>query len=153
MADHFASLKTAKSYDAVERNLAIVTRLDAAMARFRLHATRADVDAAYWFRMGCVALLGVAVYVTVNTSVVSPAELLVLLLLFARLMPKVSVIQQTYQRCVGLGPAFARLMELEALCRSMAEPGVDRADPVVLRDAIRFESWKTTSLARNGSGA
>jgi ATP-binding cassette subfamily C protein len=80
------------------------------------------------------------------------AELLLLLFVFARLMPKFSVIQQTYEKCLRIGPAFVHLSELEARFRAAAEPPVERRAPIVLRSAIRLEGV-TVRYARDEAPA
>jgi ATP-binding cassette, subfamily C, bacterial len=139
MTDHLHGLKTAKSYDAVDRNVAIVTKLSGTLSELAMRAARINARAGTSFQIGWIVLLSAIVYLSVRVIAVPPTELLLLLFVFARLMPRFSVIQQSYQKCAGLGPAFAHIVEVATRCRAMAEPRVHRHEPIALRSAIRLE--------------
>ena len=139
MVDHLHALKTAKTYDAVEANFAAAARLSATVSDLANRMARTQAASGASFQIGWVMLLGVIVYVAVRVVAVPAAELLLLLFVFARLMPKFSVIQQTYQKCLRLGPAFAHLTELEARYGAAAEPSIERRAPVSLRSAIDLD--------------
>jgi ATP-binding cassette subfamily C protein len=70
---------------------------------------------------------------------VPTSPLLVLLFVFARLMPRVTSIYERAQAFAGTLPAFAAIEQLESRCRDAAEPTVDRSEPITLGRDIRLE--------------
>jgi ATP-binding cassette subfamily C protein len=65
---------------------------------------------------------------------------LVFVLVFARLLPMLSTMQENYQKLVHMLPAFDSAMRMEATCRAAAEPVSSVTQPMLsLRDEIRLE--------------
>jgi len=75
--------------------------------------------------------------------------LLLLLFLFARIMPMLSGLQQNYQQFLAMLPAFETVTEMQARCEAAAEPQPVRSEGFELREGIRFES---VSFAYEESG-
>jgi ATP-binding cassette subfamily C protein len=73
------------------------------------------------FETGSVAILGVAVYVSIRLLSVAPAEIIILLLVFARLMPRLIASHRDYQGLLNELPAFGTVISLDRECRDAAE--------------------------------
>src|SRR5208282_2673040 len=67
------------------------------------------------------------------------AEILILLLLFSRVMPKMMSANGHYQNFLSLLPAFNNVMGLEERCRAAAEPPQAPGAPLQLHTALRLE--------------
>lgn len=139
VAEHLGGMKVAKSYGAEERHTALFAELTARVQQMYIQAGRNGAAVKYWFDTGSVLLLSSMVYVSVAILAVSTAEMLLLLFVFARIMPGCSALQQGSQSLVNHLPAFASVMEMQARCEAAAEPQAERMEEVTLRRGIRLE--------------
>ena len=137
--EHLGGMKTAKSYGAEDRHAELVATLTERVQHMYIRGFRNQAEAKYWFDVGSVALLSVIVYVSVEVLAIPTAEMLLLLFLFARIMPRFSSMQQSYQSFMNQVPAFASVMEMEARCQAAAEPRPHRKEKVELRQTIRLD--------------
>ena len=137
--DHIGGMKTAKSYGAEERHAEIFARLADRVKFMYIHAVRNQADVKYWFDLSSVLVLSFILYVSVEILTIPTAQVLLVLFLFARIMPRCSSLQQSYQSFVSLLPAFASVMETHARCEAAAEPKVDTTEQCELRHGIRLE--------------
>jgi ATP-binding cassette, subfamily C, bacterial len=138
--EHLQSLKAAKTYGAQQRNFAIFSALSADVVRANMNGARQQAVAATWFELGSVAILAVVLFVSIRVLAVPPASILILLLLFARVMPRIMTGQHHYRGFVNSLPSFANLLEIEARCTAAAEPAAHQHDQLSL----------TRELAANG---
>ena len=120
--EHLQSLKAAKTYGAEERNFSIYSNLSADVVRANVNGVRQQAIAATWFELGSVMILAVVLYVSIRVLAVPPASILLLLLVFARVMPKIMSGQQHYRAFVNSLPSFGNLLNIEARCAAAAEP-------------------------------
>ena len=120
--EHLQSLKAAKTYGAEEQNFSIYSKLSGDVVRANVEGARQQAIAATWFELGSVVILAVVLYVSIKVLAVSPAAILILLLLFARVMPRIMTGQQHYRAFVNSLPSFANLLNIEARCAAAAEP-------------------------------
>jgi ATP-binding cassette subfamily C protein len=138
-SEHLSGMKIVKSYDARDRNVAIFSRLAERVAQTHLDAARSQAEAKCWFDIGLVLILALVLYISIETLAIPMGGLLLLLYLFARIMPMLSDLQQSYQQFVTLLPAFATVMEVQARCEAAAEPEPVNSRSVELQDRIRFK--------------
>jgi ATP-binding cassette, subfamily C, bacterial len=120
--EHLQSLKAAKAYGAERRNFAIFSELSAEMAAANLKGARQLAMASTWFELGTVVILAVVLLLSIRVLAVPPASILILLLLFARVMPRIMNGQYSYRSFVNSLPSFANLLDIEARCVAAAEP-------------------------------
>ena len=148
--EHLAGMKTVKSYGVEERNADIFSRLADRVAQTRFNAVHNYTGTKFWFGLGSAIILSATLFVSLEVLGISPAELLLLLFLFYRIIPLFSVGQQSYQQFLNALPAFAGVMEMQARCEAAAEPKAERPEEEVeLREGIRFEE---VSFAYHGEG-
>jgi ATP-binding cassette subfamily C protein len=119
--EHLEGLKTAKAYGAVERNFALFNRVSRRVAKINVAAIGDQVFAENWFEMGSTALLALVIYAALVWLRVQPAEMLIMLVLFARIMPRLRSGHQFYRDVVQQLPAFSELAALERRCVAAAE--------------------------------
>jgi ATP-binding cassette subfamily C protein len=93
----------------------------------------------YWFNIGSVLILSLILYISFEVLSMPTAGVLLLLFLFARIMPKFSSIQQSFQSIINLLPSFTNIMEMQQRCEKAAEPKTDRMEKFNLQHGIRFE--------------
>ncbi|HEY4953994.1 MAG TPA: ABC transporter ATP-binding protein [Gemmatimonadaceae bacterium] len=137
--EHLHSLKTAKASGAEERNFSIFARSSRALVATDLAAIGTQAAATAWFELGSAAIMGAVLYAAIRVLAVPPAAILILLVLFARVMPRLMSGHQHWRAIGGLLPSFANLIALEQRCAAAAEPGVPNAPPPDLRREIRFD--------------
>jgi len=130
--EHLQSLKAAKTYGAEARNFSIFSALSADVARANVDSSRQQATAATWFELGSVVILAVVLLVSIQILAVPPASILILLLLFARVMPRIMSGQRHYRSFVNALPSFANLMNIEARCAAAAEPAAHPHDRLSL---------------------
>jgi len=137
--EHLQSLKTAKTYGAEERNFALFAHLSGRIALTNVETAREQVAASSWFELGGALVLMPLLYLAVRVIKVPPAELLLLLVLFVRVMPRVQSSHHYYRGFVNLFPSFTNVTALEARCRAAAEPVALVTVAPEFRREIRFE--------------
>lgn len=134
--DHLQNLKTARTYDAPERNFEVFAKLSGRIATANLAAVREQAAAALWFQLGAVLLMLPMLYLALRVFGVAPATLLILLLVFVRVMPRFQMSHRNYQSLFKALPSFANVIALEHRCRAAAEPAAEPTDVSPLRHQI-----------------
>ena len=142
--DHFQSIKTAKMYGAQDRTCAIFSGLTRDMTVTSVRMTSEQLSADAWFEIGSATMMGAMLLVAIKWVAISPAEVLILLVLFARVVPRIRSIQSTYRGFVSQLPGFATVTRIEQECRAAAEPHAEVGPPVEFRSALRFENVSFT---------
>lgn len=139
-SEHLSGMKTVKSYGAQDRNVDIFSKLNERVARAYVDSVRHQAEATSRFGIGSVLILSLILYVSIEVAAISMGGLLLLLFSFARIMPRLSGIQQSYQLFVTELPAFGTIMEMQARCEAAAEPEPARSQKdIELRSGIRLE--------------
>jgi ATP-binding cassette, subfamily C, bacterial len=120
--EHLQSLKAAKTYGAEARNFSIFSSLSADVAQANVDGMRQQAIAATLFELGSVVILAAVLVVSIRVLAVPAASILILLLLFARVMPRIMTGQSSYRAFVNSLPSFANLLDIQAHCADAAEP-------------------------------
>ena len=136
--DHLQGLKAAKAYGADQRNAEIFSALSSSVARANLESARRQAAASSWFELGSVLILAVVLYVSIRVLKVPSAEILILLLLFARVMPRFLSAHNHQRGFVNALPSFANVLSLEHRCLAAAEPPASAHPRLPLRRDISF---------------
>ncbi|MFQ5931884.1 MAG: ABC transporter ATP-binding protein [Nitrospiraceae bacterium] len=139
VTEHLGGMKTAKSYGAEDRHAEVFSTLTERVRHMYLRIVRNQADVKYWFDLGSVLVLSLFVYVSFEVLALSTAEVLVLLFLFVRLMPRFSGILEGVQSFAATVPAFASVGEMQARCEAAAEPRAQRTEPIELLEAIHLD--------------
>jgi len=137
-SEHVQSLKTVKTYGAQQRSADIFAALSADVAGSLIGTARQQALTSSMFEVGSILALGVVIYASIKIAVPG-AEILILLLLFSRVMPKMMSANGHYQNFVSLLPAFTNVMGVEERCRAAAEPPQAGGAPLRLHTAVRLE--------------
>lgn len=118
---HVQSLKTTKAYNAELHDQAAFADLSSAVAELSNEAARKQAFSSGWFESGSFLILSAAIYVSIRVFAVGPAGILILLLVFARLMPRIVSAHTHYQGIVNQLPAFTAITDLEQECMEASE--------------------------------
>jgi len=118
---HVQSLKATKAYNAEVHDREVFADLSSAVTAVRNDATRKQALSSGWFEIGSFVILIAAIFVAIRVFSVGAASILILLLVFARLMPRVVAAYSHYQGIVNQLPAFSAIDELERECTAASE--------------------------------
>ena len=154
ITEHMASLKTARAYGATERHAAAFADVASASRAVSLEVTAGETGLQQTLELGSTILLAVIVFVSSDVFVVGPAVLLVLLYVFARLMPRLIAIYRHLQSLAVLLPVFENVTLLERECQLAAEPVTAApGDPRPLTGSVVFDDVSFTYLRPGATAA
>jgi len=148
VSEHLNGMKIAKSYGAEERHIEIFGKLAEQVRHMYTYAVQNQAEVSYWFNIGSVIILSLILFVSVQVLSIPTAGVLLLLFLFARVMPKFSSIQQNFQSFINMLPSFNRVMELQERCERAAETETQRYGKIDIGRGIRFNK---VSFSYDGS--
>lgn len=137
--EHLQNLKTVKALASQQGDLEMFGALQKRVSTEVLRNARNQAAASFWFEFGSLLVLGLVILCSLQWLGVTPAAVLLLLIVFMRLMPRLSSAYTQYQSFVSEIPAFRNVVELEAECLASAEALPDERSAPVLRESIRLE--------------
>jgi ATP-binding cassette, subfamily C, bacterial len=139
IAEHLSGMKLAKGYGAVSRHAEAFDALTREVGAVNVEATRQYARLQEQFAIGSAIVLAAIVYLSYEWLRVSTVQLLFLLFLFARLVPRFTGIYERLQELAAALPAFSAVLDLEARCRAAAEQTTPHTIGVALRHRLRLE--------------
>ena len=139
ITEHLSGMKTARSYGAMDRHASLFAELTEDVRHAYIAAMQNIADAKCLFEIGSVASLSILVYMAFEVLMIPTMEVLFLLFLFGRLMPKLSSLQESYHSLLTAFPAFEKIINVEASCLAAAEPKPKHIISCELRHGIRLE--------------
>lgn len=153
ISEQLASLKTARVYGVIDRHLAEVERLSRDART--LGATGAEADSRFQqsLEFGSTALLGVMLYAASTVFEIQTALLLVLMFVFARLMPRIIQIYRIVRALRMMLPIVADLQARIRECHEAAEAPVLRSRPIAFQSRVRFDDVSFSYLRRGDRAA
>jgi ATP-binding cassette, subfamily C, bacterial len=137
--EHLQSLKATRAYGAQDRNFELFSRLNREVVGTTVEIVRQEVVANSYFEIGSIAVLGAVLYVSIEVLSVPPVEILILLLLFSRVMPRLRSAHGHYQAFVASQPSFANVLTLESQCRLAPDPSRSSNRRFEVHAAVRLE--------------
>jgi|CXWL01.1.fsa_nt_gi ATP-binding cassette subfamily C protein len=146
--EHVASLKTVKSYGAIERHDELFVGLSHEVHDASLRVISGQSELQQRLEFGSTVLLATIAYLAHEMLRVTPAQLLVLLFIFARLMPRLTSIYRQLQALAGMLPVVEAVARLERDCLAMAEPEASQISDPSFEKCIRLEGVSFNYLQR-----
>jgi ATP-binding cassette, subfamily C, bacterial len=140
ISEHLAGMRVTKSHGTEPLHRARFRARAEATARVQIEAVRNQADVAFWLELGTAAIMA-AVFGTALAVLEMPlAQILLLLFLFARLVPMLTGLQRQLQSVLNLIPAVDRVEANLAWLDARAEPvgGADVPAPDLER-TLRLE--------------
>jgi ATP-binding cassette subfamily C protein len=157
VADDLAGMKTIRSFVAEDRSRERVVDLARRLGSVRRANIRYYANSTFWLDVGSVTLLSVLVFVAIRAFHFEVPALLMLLFLFARVVPRLMALQQNIEFYINLLPSLSRHTALEAYCVAAAEQNAGTGAAIALTrdltlDRVSFryaagESQVLTSIA------
>lgn len=137
VTDSLAGLKLLKSYAVEDRHVRHFAASVATMRRRQLAFQRTNAAAQAALSVGTAAALAALVWLAVSGVALAPAELAMLALIFARVMPTLSGLQGKRQQLAHSLPAYTHAREvLRALQDAAEEQADDNAPRMTLDDGV-----------------
>lgn len=125
--EQIAGLKTVKSQGLEEPSAREFVERAYAVADTAGLVARRQANARAWYEAGAALLLGLVLIAAVRLLAPSPAALVILVYLSARVLPRISALQQGAHHYASALPALARVVSLRDACdaarEAIARPG------------------------------
>jgi ATP-binding cassette subfamily C protein len=142
--EHLLNLKSVKTYDAEDRDVALFAELCSEVARNAVDTAQQRAAADFRFEVGSLMALAAAIYLALGVLHVAPATMLLLLAIFTRLMPQLATLQSQSHQFASILPSFDHVLAMEAECLVHAEPkaleaGENAGERLVLQRELRLE--------------
>ena len=119
--DHLAGVKEAKSMGAESYHVREFAKVASAASQTRIRFETAKGAALFVFSCGTAVTVSLVVYVAIDVLNMAATELLLLIIIYSRLTPRVLKIQNDYQDLVHTLPAYANIVNLQDTCAVAAE--------------------------------
>ena len=121
ISESLAGVKITKGHGVEAKYIEAFAKLAQHVARLYVTSSKVQLDVGLWFKATSAVLLSAFVYLALTVFGVSTAGLILLLFVFARLMPMAQGLQKTYQSFVGAMPAYDSVIDLLKRCEAAAE--------------------------------
>lgn len=138
--EHLQSLKAARMYGMQARNAESYAALGREVAQANVNIERRRAIDSSLFEIGSVLILAAVLYAAIRVLGVAPFAVLLLLAMFARVIPRVMQCHQLYQICVQAMPSFENVIGIAARLEAVAEPAEPPPQPLELAHALRLEA-------------
>lgn len=139
VGEHLASMKMAKGYGAESRHAELFDRLSRDVGDMEVASAGGYAALRQWLTIGSSAVLAMIVYVAYGVLGISTASLLLLLFLYARLVPRLTSIYERTQAITMELPAFEAVLAAEQRCLDAAEPQVLSHREVTFTDRVELD--------------
>ena len=137
---HLDGMKTIKSFGMQKENVKEFSHLTDQVVHSYLDSIQSYADVKLLFDIGTVIILAIIVLVLIETVQITAASLLILIYLFARMVPQFSTVQGSYQYTLNMLPAYKNVTDLENQCLENSEPLEFEMDGIELKKEITLEN-------------
>jgi ATP-binding cassette subfamily C protein len=139
--EHLGGMKLAKSFGVERRHVQGFHTMSERVEKGYLRFARIRAKTQMLYTIGAVVVLSLFFYTALEVVRLPLASLLLLVFLFARLLPKASLMQQSYQFILNMLPAFAAAMDLNESCFNAREKIPDTFEkPAQLGENLVFHN-------------
>jgi ATP-binding cassette, subfamily C, bacterial len=139
ISEHLAGMKTAKSHGSERRHVDLFLKMSGDVARAHVGLVENNAAVSSWFQIGSTGILAVILYLGVGLLELPAAHILLLLYLFARLIPMMSGLQSGYQSFLAHVPSYENVKSLERDCAEAEETLRDSDQALTLQRSLEFE--------------
>ena len=139
ISEHLSGMKTARCHGL---DLQLANSFSAQTSKVKVASLRSvsnQADTKFRLDLGHTLILGAILYTSIELVQIAAAEVLLLLYLYARLMPRLSGVLQSYQGFVNLLPAYGAVSELEEGCVAAPVVRTSHAQDIELKEAIHLK--------------
>ncbi len=140
ITEHLAGFKVAKSHGRGGHHLELFRRATHAIAAHFVAARHTFSASRVFFELAGWTSLMAFLYVAVKGFRLELAQLVLMVFVFTRLLPRIGAIQSTWQHILHYQPAFAAVEKLQAELDAAREAVADVAPALELRREVRLEN-------------
>ena len=153
VANFLGGLKLAKGHNAEGPHVRHFEEIVATTRKRQLEFTRIDSTVRAGLNLGAAFALAVLIWFALSTAALPLPELLLLVLIFARVMPGLFRLQQNAQQLAHVLPAYAHVRVMRRLLEEAAEtPAGDGKPGMELRRALTVRNVSFVYEAAAGTG-
>lgn len=139
LTEYLGGMKLAKSYGAEDRHVQSFSALTRGLESQANRFAGVLCSTHMWHEIGGVVLLGIFFYAAREWLHMAAAPLLIIVYLFARIVPQFSWMQRTWQSILNMLPAYGSVIEMLERFRAAEEsPPKLTAAPTDLKTGIEF---------------
>ena len=139
VVDQISGLKTTKTLGIEEHHARSFSEQASKVRKEYIASMANQVQGKFLFDLSFALTLCLVLYLSLEVLSIPTAELLLMLFLFLRLVPRLSGIQHSYGGLIHLLPAFANIVQTMKDCSSAADPTPLPCETLVLRREICLE--------------
>lgn len=139
VTDDLAGMKTIRSFVAEDRSRQRVVGLAHHLGSVRRANIRYYANSTFWLDVGSVSILSALVFLSIRAFHFEVPALLMLLFLFARVVPRLMTLQQNIEFYVNMLPSLSRHTALETYCVAAAEHNIVGGAPIALTKALSLD--------------
>lgn len=140
MSKHFLGLKTAKILGAEAQLEAEFENISERQAELDFQSTINSSQAGLFYEFGSAIFLVVFVYLVVTVFKTSGVEPILLIIVFARIVPRAQNVQSYFRTLLGILPDFEATEALIEEAKRAQEPRLSKREPINLDRGILFEN-------------
>lgn len=144
--EHLTGMKTAKSYGTEEQHIERIETINRGMENRMIHFTKTRSNTRFYYEVFGVLFLSGFTWIAVQVLKIPAPRLLLLAIIFIRIFPRISTLQQQYQNIKNMLPAFTGMIEFykkataEEETRLIDTYGKSQNDPFSLLHNITFQN-------------
>jgi len=139
VTEHLSGMKIAKSYNLGDRHEQNFKTITNGVTDQIVHFTKANAATRMYYEIGGAVALAVFFFVAMEIVNIPAANLLLIVFLFTRLLPRFSMIQQSVQRITNALPSFEAALEKQKQFETAIEPFLaDTISPIRLDRGVRL---------------
>ena len=141
MTDFLAGLKLSKSHNAEQLHIREFSEVVAGVRKRQLDYMHLNAAVQAMVRMGSATALAALIWVALSHTALTLPELAVMALIFARVMPQLSRLQQNVQQLAFALPGWVHAREVHQALRQAAEtPEQDNGASITLNGAMTLRN-------------
>ena len=148
--EHLGSAKVIKSYSAEKQSSELFQKLVYKVSELYILFLTSQARIKAVFEPITVAILCIGLYVALTFFNINTANLIVLLLIFYRLFPKISSVQQYYHKFLAAISAYTAICSLEKIASSSHEYFNGKKEVTSFSEGITLENVSFSYHPENG---
>lgn len=121
ISEHLTGIKEVKSCGMEELHISNFTKLRKTIEVNFIRFNRVQSGIQMLYKVGAAVFISIFFYSAVNIFLIHPEELLLIIVIFARLWPRLSSFQGGLQHVVMMLPAFSDVLDFESACKKEKE--------------------------------
>ena len=119
--EHLGALKTIKCYNKEQDSKLLFNKLIRNIETLNLKTTSVSANVKFLFDLTSALVITMTLYISFEILKIQAANLFFLFFLFARIMPRISTLQQNQIQVASVLPAFENIITIQESCKSNSD--------------------------------